>query len=119
MSVGQLLFSFKGRINRQTFWLYAVFAVVFMLVLGAVANSSDAAAPIVVPLFLVLLYADIAVSAKRLHDTNRTGWCLLVGIIPLIGSIYLLVVCGFFKGTEGDNRYGPPAYKRHRSRDQR
>ena len=111
MTIGQLLFSFKGRINRQVFWIYAICAAIFMLILGALANSSDATAPIVVPLFLLLLYTDFTVCAKRLHDTNRSGWCQLVAIIPIIGAIYLLIVCGFFKGTEGDNNYGPPSPK--------
>ena len=57
------------------------------------------------------IYIDTAVSVKRLHDTGRSGWHLLLGLIPIIGLVYILVVCGFIKGTEGENAYGPPIDK--------
>lgn len=89
------------------FWAYAAFAAMFMLFLGALTTIGESVKPIVVPFFLLLCYMDFAVGAKRLHDTNRSGWVQLVAIIPVVGVIYLLVACGFLKGTEGDNDYGP------------
>lgn len=54
---------------------------------------------------LATLIPSLAVSARRLHDTDRTGWWLLIGIVPLIGDVVLLI---FFllDGTPGDNRFG-------------
>jgi uncharacterized membrane protein YhaH (DUF805 family) len=56
---------------------------------------------------LALLLPSLGVSIRRLHDINRTGWWILISLIPLIGAIVLIV----FAATEGDkggNRYGSP-----------
>lgn len=57
---------------------------------------------------LATLLPGLAVGARRLHDTNRSGWWQLIGLIPVIGLIVLIV---FFvqEGQSGDNQYGPPA----------
>ena len=53
------------------------------------------------------LWIWFALSAKRFHDRDRKGWWLLISLIPPIGILWVFVVLGFFKGTEGDNRFGP------------
>lgn len=55
---------------------------------------------------LVLLLPSLAVGVRRLHDTDRTGWWLLIGVVPIIGAIVLIV---FFvlDSTPGANRFGP------------
>ena len=111
MTLTQLCFSFKGRINRSLFWLYTICAAPFMLFLGALANTGDSTAPVVVPLFLLLIYMDIAVCVKRLHDTNRSGWNLLWGLIPILGWLFVGLHIGFAKGTPIANEYGPPVDK--------
>ena len=69
-----------------------------------------------------LFFAGIAVTVKRLHDTNRSGWCILIGLalgiagvvhtlLSIPGFIYFVVVCGCLKGTNGDNKYGSPVDK--------
>jgi uncharacterized membrane protein YhaH (DUF805 family) len=45
---------------------------------------------------------------KRFHDRDKTGWWVLIGLIPLIGPLWLLIELGFLKGTDGANRFGPP-----------
>lgn len=57
---------------------------------------------------VAMIYQGTVVTIKRLHDTNRSGWYLLLGLITQ--GIYILIVCGFFKGTDGDNTYGEPSY---------
>ena len=47
------------------------------------------------------------INAKRYHDRDRSGWWLLLILIPLLGPLWLIVVLGFLKGTEGENRFGP------------
>ncbi|MFI5267360.1 MAG: DUF805 domain-containing protein [Chloroflexota bacterium] len=55
---------------------------------------------------LAVLLPTLAVGARRLHDRDMSGWMLLVGLIPVIGTIVLLVIfC--LDGTPGDNRFGP------------
>ena len=65
---------------------------------------------LVAPPSLVLFYVSLAAIVKRLHDTNRSGWHALIGLIPFIGTVYLSA-CGFIKGTDEENAYGPPVDK--------
>lgn len=55
--------------------------------------------------FILYLWATYAVTAKRWHDRDKSGWWSLIGLIPF-GSIWMLVECGFLKGTDGPNRFG-------------
>jgi len=57
-------------------------------------------------LWLLITIPFLSVTCRRLHDTNRRAWFLLLYFIPVVGSIWLLVLCSL-KGTEGDNHYGP------------
>jgi uncharacterized membrane protein YhaH (DUF805 family) len=97
---------FDGRASRPAFWWW----VLFVLLVDVAANLIDLA--IGAPIFsaitgLGLLLPNISVSIRRLHDTNRSGWWILIGLIPLIGWIVLLV---FYlqQGDAGENRFGPP-----------
>jgi uncharacterized membrane protein YhaH (DUF805 family) len=54
---------------------------------------------------LAILIPSLAVTVRRLHDTDRTGWWLLIGMIPLIGAIVLLVFM-LLDSQPGDNQYG-------------
>jgi uncharacterized membrane protein YhaH (DUF805 family) len=55
---------------------------------------------------LAILIPSLAVSVRRLHDIDRSGWWILIALVPLIGGI-VLVVFALLEGTAGDNRYGP------------
>ena len=112
MTLVQFCFCYKGRINRVLYWAYAVISLLFLLGIGAVSavlEPDDGGGAAI--LFLKLFLMDLPVTVKRLHDTNTTGWCSLIGLIPIGGVIYLFVICGFVKGTEGDNYYGSPVSK--------
>jgi len=56
--------------------------------------------------YVLLLWIGLAVSVKRCHDRNRTGWFVLLSFIPILNIWYLIEV-GFLKGTTGPNTYGP------------
>ena len=56
--------------------------------------------------WLIITIPFISVMCRRLHDTNRRAWFILLYLIPFFGVIWLLVLCSL-KGTEGENRYGP------------
>jgi uncharacterized membrane protein YhaH (DUF805 family) len=123
-----LFTSFEGRINRKPFWLslLALFIVewILMLVLGLVLGTSmmgnidpnmppDQAAAMatkgmipVIIVSLLFLYPALAIYAKRWHDRGKSGWWTLIGLVPIIGGIWLLVELGFLRGTEGPNQYG-------------
>lgn len=53
------------------------------------------------------LWIVLAVQVKRWHDRGKSGWMVLVYFIPLIGSFWVLIECGFLSGTAGPNQYGP------------
>jgi uncharacterized membrane protein YhaH (DUF805 family) len=98
--------NFSGRASRAEFWWWVLFAILASIV----ANIIDAiiGAPIFSLLVsLGLLLPGLAVSVRRLHDTNRSGWWILIGLIPLIGFIVLLI---FYleQGNPGPNEHGPP-----------
>ncbi|WP_304050614.1 DUF805 domain-containing protein, partial [Jatrophihabitans endophyticus] len=95
---------FNGRARRSEYWWFALFG----LIIGVIVDIIDAVANTFVIALLVelaLLLPSLAVGARRLHDTSRTGWWLLIGLIPLIGAIVLIV---FFctDSTPGANQYG-------------
>jgi uncharacterized membrane protein YhaH (DUF805 family) len=57
---------------------------------------------------LVALIPTVIVYIKRFHDRDKSGWWVLITLIPIIGAIWILVELGFLKGTPGLNRFGPP-----------
>ena len=78
---------FNGRATKSEFWWWVLF--VFLLTIAANVLSKNLG--ILVSLGTLLPY--IAVTARRLHDTNRSGWWQLIGIIPVIGWIIMIVWC--------------------------
>ena len=100
---------FTGRSGRREFWLFALGGFAVGLVLGILSMIPllGVIFTIVSVLFsLAILVPSIAVSIRRLHDTNRTGWMLLLCLIPIVGALIVLYFC-ILEGTAGDNQYGP------------
>jgi len=103
---------FTGRARRKEFWMFALFNIIFSVVATMIDSAAGLADPMtgtgpIAGLYgLAVLLPGIAVGARRLHDTGRTGWLLLLALIPLIGAIVLLV---FFvqDSKPGPNKYGP------------
>ncbi|MER7460273.1 DUF805 domain-containing protein [Micromonospora sp. NPDC126480] len=104
---------FRGRARRSEYWWFALFTMILNVVAvildGALGTKlgSDPGSTGVIGLIvtLALLLPGLAVSVRRLHDTDRSGWWLLIGLVPLVGFIVLLVF--FVKdGTQGSNRFG-------------
>jgi uncharacterized membrane protein YhaH (DUF805 family) len=103
---------FDGRARRREYWFFVLFAVIISAVLSIVDTmigtmNWQSGYGILSGLFaLAILIPSLAVGARRLHDTGRSGWWLLVGLIPFIGVIVLIV---FFvlDSQPGTNAYGP------------
>lgn len=109
LSVPQILFSLRGRIPRKAFWLYGVlgpllFSVLAEMLLGIVGMPDRQAQALTT---LVLLWPCTAVSVKRWHDRDKSGWWVLVYLVPVIGVLWTLVANGLLRGTVGPNRFGP------------
>ena len=105
----------EGRVNRKQFWLWLVLpltAIIFLLALVDVKTGNynpELSMGFFSGIFaLVALIPAIIVYIKRFHDRDKSGWWVLIGLIPIIGSIWLLIELGFLKGTPGPNRFGPP-----------
>ena len=96
---------FSGRARRQEYWMFTLFNSIIVVVLDIIGLAVKF--PELGLIYgLAVLLPSLAVAFRRLHDTGKTAWWLLIGIIPLVGAIVLLVfVC--LEGTRGDNQYGP------------
>lgn len=101
--------TFSGRARRSEYWWVYLFNTIVAMVLNILtaATHSNAVQILLVIFGLAVLIPGLAVTARRLHDTGRTGWWILIGLVPLVGAIVLLV---FIVGDSqpGPNAYGPP-----------
>jgi uncharacterized membrane protein YhaH (DUF805 family) len=106
---GHLLFQFDGRINRAKFWLagISIYVAFWILMSVAVATDSSALRSMVGLLSILSIWPYLAVAIKRWHDRDKSGWWVLITLIPIIGFIWALVETGFLVGTAGPNQYGP------------
>ncbi len=104
-----LLFQFNGRINRAKFWAGIGVIYVVLIIVAVLASVMNSAAgwTIYGLVALVALWPGLAISIKRWHDRGKSGWWVLIGFIPLIGFWWVLIECGFLKGDDGPNEYGP------------
>lgn len=102
---------FSGRARRKEYWMFALFNViiaVLLLVLGGILgiNSDRYGTNVLYWLyFLAVFLPSLAVTVRRLHDTGRTGWWVLIGFVPFIGGIIMLVF--MLLDSVPDNEYGP------------
>ncbi|KAB2848740.1 MAG: DUF805 domain-containing protein [Hyphomicrobiaceae bacterium] len=128
MNFSHILFSFNGRINRGKFWLgvllpsaaLVIFAIVVSLVLGPLVIEVPAvggkpattlinfksAVPVGIA-YLGLLWTSLAVGVKRFHDRGKSGWWVLIVLVPVIGGLWYLIELGILEGNKGPNTYGP------------
>jgi uncharacterized membrane protein YhaH (DUF805 family) len=105
--LGHLLFSFDGRARRSAYLIWFVVCFVAAVIAQLMASSPDDLTPRLV-LVLILLWPSLAIAIKRFHDRDKSGWWVLLGLIPIIGPIWLLIELGFLPGTPGPNRFGGP-----------
>jgi len=101
---------FSGRARRKEYWYFTLVNIIVVLLLMFAASMGGAGihttSMLVNLYFLVILIPSVAVGIRRLHDTGRSGWWLLISLIPLIGALVLL----FFNVQDsqpGENLYGP------------
>ncbi|MEZ5545105.1 MAG: DUF805 domain-containing protein [Lysobacteraceae bacterium] len=120
MNWGNLLFSFNGRVGRKAFWLYVLASFLVGILINVVAlgpmiaaaqTNPEALANMSMPIwvwivFIPLIWIGLAIQAKRWHDQDKSAWWILIGLIPFVGGLIVLVMCGFMQGTPGPNRFG-------------
>jgi uncharacterized membrane protein YhaH (DUF805 family) len=99
--------TFSGRAIRSEYWYFFLFLMIVNIVASVLDSTIFGDMPVLYLIAtLVLLVPSIAAGVRRLHDTDKSGWWLLLGLIPVIGAIVLIV---FFcqRGTVGTNQFGP------------
>lgn len=98
---------FNGRAGREEFWMFFLFNLIISFVLAIVDNVAFKGQPILGLIYnLAVLLPSLGVAVRRLHDTGKSGWMILVGLIPCVGVI-LLIVWYATAGEPGSNQYGP------------
>lgn len=109
--------TFEGRAARPEYWWWILAMVILFTILGVVDGAliaplmgfepfqKEAGQPLSLLVSLGLLLPNLALAVRRLHDTDRSGWWLLIGLIPIVGSLVLLVFY-ILPGTQGQNRFG-------------
>lgn len=121
MNVYRRYAQFEGRAGRREYWYFFMFYLIACAVLAIVDNlmfggnqmisggagwsMENGFQPLTSIFGIVSLVPFLAVTVRRLHDTGKSGWWILVGLIPLIGWIWLIVLCAA-KGDAGSNAYG-------------
>jgi uncharacterized membrane protein YhaH (DUF805 family) len=104
----RMLLDPRGRIGRAGFWRWGVglplgVALLLHALLG-IARVPREDAELAVN--LLLMWPVVAVSAKRWHDRDKSGWWVLIVLVPVVGWIWALVDNGFLRGSQGANRFG-------------
>jgi len=114
--------NFRDRAPRSEFWFFRLFLLLvfagFFLVIGAIGAANERPHdpnPVAMGLsfaliifWLAIFIPDLAVTVRRLHDVNRSGWWYLLAIVPF-GS-FMLLFWSCMKGTQGENDYGPDPF---------
>ncbi len=113
--VWQRYAEFSGRSRRREYWMFTLIHSVIILVLCiGIVGFGLSKQPVVGATSSLLLSAyalaalvpSLAVAVRRLHDIDKSGWWILIGLVPVVGGIILLVFA-ILDGTQGDNQYGP------------
>lgn len=97
---------FSGRAQRKEYWMFVLFNLIIAFVLAFVEGLFGSPAILAGIYGLAVLIPSIAVSIRRLHDTNRSGWWILICLIPVIGGLVLLVFM-VLDSQQQENQYGP------------
>lgn len=110
---------FAGRAARSEFWYWILFVILVSVCLSVIDGAiiapmtgyeqfaPEAGQPLQIIFNLATLLPTLAVTVRRLHDTDRSGWWILLGLIPIIGNLILLWWY-IQAGTEQENEYGQP-----------
>ena len=103
---------FSGRSRRMEYWFFVLFNLIVAFVLALIdmligTFSAVQNIGLLSGIYsLAVLIPTLAVTVRRLHDIDRSGWWILINLIPLVGAIVLLVF-SLLPGTPGSNRFGP------------
>jgi uncharacterized membrane protein YhaH (DUF805 family) len=103
--------NFSGRSGRKEYWMFVLYYFIFglaIIILDRFIMDLTGRNFMVITLIygITMLLPGIAVSIRRLHDIDKSGWMILILFIPLIGLIWLWILM-MIKGNPGNNKFGP------------
>jgi len=103
--------TFSGRARRKEYWMFFLFNIIIAVVLGFLDGmmglAQQGGVGILSGLYcLAVLIPGLAVSVRRLHDTDKSGWWVFIALVPIIGALWLLWLM-IKEGDTGTNQYGP------------
>ncbi|MBO6183503.1 MAG: DUF805 domain-containing protein [Chryseobacterium sp.] len=103
---------FSGRARRTEYWMYLLFNMIFLIVatildnvLGLKFNSESPYGFIYLIYSIAVFIPGLAVFVRRMHDIDKSGWWFFIAFIPIVGAIWLIILCAI-EGTPGTNEYG-------------
>jgi uncharacterized membrane protein YhaH (DUF805 family) len=102
---------FSGRARRKEYWMFFLFNIIFAASASFLDNMigttiGDSSFGVLHTLYsLTVIVLGLAVTVRRLHDTDRSGWWIFIVLIPLIGTVWLLILM-VDNSTSGENKYG-------------
>lgn len=109
---------FQGRSRRKEYWMFLLGVVIVSIVVGIIEGITGMAGmiggiygPLTLLLLLAIIVPAIAVQVRRFHDQDKSGWFVLLGLIPFLGGLIVLVFM-LLEGTQGPNRFGEDPKKR-------
>lgn len=98
--------TFSGRARRKEYWMFALFNVIFFIGCNVIDVFLETFGMISLLYQLAIFIPTAAVCCRRYHDINRSGWWILISLIPVIGWILVLIdMC--HDSSPGENKYGP------------
>jgi uncharacterized membrane protein YhaH (DUF805 family) len=102
---------FNGRARRKEYWMFALFNLIFLLAAALIDNVAGTTMGVLPYGLFYFVYAlavfipGLAVGVRRLHDVGKSGWMMLIALIPIVGGIWLLILF-VTDGVSGSNEYG-------------
>ena len=103
---------FSGRASRSEFWAFTLFNIIVFLGILLFCGKSRMIETIIPVFGFLFIIPWVAVAVRRLHDSDKSGWCSLIIIVPYVGA-FTLFICMFLSSTSGPNRFG--AAPQHRN----
>lgn len=105
---------FSGRARRKEYWMFFLFSAIISIFLAVIDEfmgwqfemDGESLGFLSTLYYVAVIVPYLAVIFRRLHDTERSGWWILIAFIPIVGVVVLLVFM-ILQGTKGENRYGP------------
>ena len=99
--------NFEGRARRQEFWTFTLINLAIYVILAVLSGVVGLFALVALAFNLAVLVPSIAVGVRRMHDINRSGWWMLIVLVPLIGLFFLYLAAQ--PSDPADNNFGPVA----------